>query len=242
MSTEIKNLALSRLSGRWGISWLLLFVSGIVSSFAGFIPLGSLIIAGPIALGLAGYFLKVSRGENASIEDLFAGFKNFLNAFLAMLLMMIFMVIGFVLLIVPGIIVALGLSQTFNIMHHNPTMSSVDCLKESWERMKGRKGDYFVFCLSFIGWFLLILLPLAFCFTALFEAAKSGVLGSATSSPSPLQVLQLGMSVAIPVLVVVIASYFVNIYFYTSCATWYDTYINPRDAQLEEFGTEVKQS
>jgi uncharacterized membrane protein len=64
--------------------------------------------------------------------------------------MVLAIIIGFILLVVPGIIVAFGLSQTFFILADDKEIGAVDALKASWEMMKGNKVKFFVLSLSFI--------------------------------------------------------------------------------------------
>ena len=63
-----------------------------------------------------------------------------------------------ILLIVPGIIVACGLSMTFFIMVDDPNISGMDALQQSWNMMKGQKWNYFCLQFRFIGWILLSIL------------------------------------------------------------------------------------
>jgi uncharacterized membrane protein len=49
-------------------------------------------------------------------------------------------------------------------MHDEPQISAVDAMKKSWEIMKGHKGDYFIFNLSFIGWAFLCILTVGIGF------------------------------------------------------------------------------
>jgi uncharacterized membrane protein len=154
---DLKNHALAQLStySKWGESIGVILVAGIISTVAGCIPFGSLIIFGPMALGVNGYFLRVSRNGDAILNDMFDGFKNFGNAFVANFLSMLLIILAAILLIVPGVIVACGYSQINRIMHDNPTMSGTDAMKASWQLMDGKKMDFFILNLSFIGWAIL---------------------------------------------------------------------------------------
>ena len=87
--------------------------------------------------------------------DLFSGFQNFGNAFLANLLMFIFIFLWSLLLIVPGIIKAISYSMTFFVLAEHPEMSGKEAIDESKKIMEGHKWEYFVLSLSFILWFLL---------------------------------------------------------------------------------------
>lgn len=61
---------------------------------------------------------------------------------------------GFILFIIPGIIIALGLTMS-SIIVIDSDLGPVDAVKKSWEMMKGYKWNYFVFLLSFLGWIIL---------------------------------------------------------------------------------------
>lgn len=161
---EIKDLAIAKLENNWGNAALAVFVIGIISAFASFIPLASLVIGGPISFGIAIYFLRISRAENVEMSTMFDGFKQFGNAIGATLLMGLIIILGFILLIVPGIIAILALSQTYKIMYDEPRLGPIDSIKKSHEMMKGHRGDYLLFVLSFIGWAFLCLLTLGIGF------------------------------------------------------------------------------
>jgi uncharacterized membrane protein len=165
--SEIKNEALRKLDKKWGNAAVAILGVGIISAAASIIPFGGIVTAGPFALGMAIYFLKLSRDESVDLNNIFDGFKNFGNAIGAYILMMIIIFLGILLLIVPGIIAALALSQTYRIMKDNPSMSITDAMQKSHEMMKGHRGDYFLFNLSFIGWALLCLLTLGLGFFVL---------------------------------------------------------------------------
>ena len=161
---EIKDSAIAKLENKWGHAALAVFVVGIISTFASFIPLASLVIGGPISFGVAIYFLRISRAENVEMSTMFDGFKQFGNAIGATLLMGLIIILGFILLIVPGIIAILALSQTFKIMSDEPRLGPIDSITKSHEMMKGHRGDYLLFILSFIGWAFLCLLTLGIGF------------------------------------------------------------------------------
>lgn len=136
----------------------------------------SLIISGPLNLGAALYFLKLTRGYNPQLEDIFSGFKNFGNAFLLNLLRVIFISLWTLLFIVPGIIAAIRYTMAYYIMNDTPGMSSMEAIKASKELMRGNKGKFFGFVMSFTGWFLLSILTLGIGFLwlgAYYNTAKA---------------------------------------------------------------------
>lgn len=166
--SEYKNAALEILNNNnWGEAIGVTVVGAIISGAASLIPFGGLIIGGPIALGLTLYYLNLSRGAFKEFNQLFSGFNNFGNALLAYFLMILIVVLGIILLIVPGIIAALALSQTFYVMNDNPGISATDAMSKSHEMMKGHRMDLFILYLSFIGWALLCVLTLGLGFIVL---------------------------------------------------------------------------
>ena len=56
-------------------------------------------------------------------------------------------------------IIALRYSMSEYILIDNPHIGALDCINESKRLMKGRKMEYFILQLSFIGWELLTIIP-----------------------------------------------------------------------------------
>lgn len=111
-----------------------------------------------------GYYLYINRQIDHQEQDfnlLFDGFTTrFVQSMVAGVLGSIAITIGLILLIVPGIIVAIGLQMTFLIMIDNKDITGIDALKASWDLMNGHKWNFFCLCLRFIGWYILCLLSL----------------------------------------------------------------------------------
>ena len=159
--SEITNKARQDLTGQWKTAALATFVFFIVMGSAGIIPfIGSLIIGGPMTLGLAYFALKIARGKKGEVGDIFKGFDNFAGSLVAYLLYVLAVIVGFLLFVIPSIIVGLGLSQTFFILADRPETKAVDALHQSWDMMKGHKGDLFVLGLRFFGWSILCIFTL----------------------------------------------------------------------------------
>ena len=167
-NTELMAEARESLSGNWGVAIATFLVYGLIISIFQVIPtVGSvlaLFIAGPMLVGVSMFSLSLSRGENARLEQIFEGFKNYGTVLGAYLLMVLFIFLWMLLLIIPGIIAAIAYSQTFYILAEDDAISSMDALKKSKEMMDGYKWKYFCLGLRFIGWALLCILTLGIGF------------------------------------------------------------------------------
>ncbi len=162
--SQLMDEAKSALSGKWGLGAGAFFIMMLISLVGSIIPLLSIILGGPLALGMAIFSQKIARNEDVQISNLFDGFSNFGNALGTYLLMMLAIVIGFIFFIIPGFILALGLSQAMYLLVDDSKLGPVDALKESWEMMKGHKTDYFVLGLRFIPWMFVCIFTLGIGF------------------------------------------------------------------------------
>lgn len=112
-----------------------------------------------LTFGMYKIILSIVRHENTSFNDIFSYKKDFLKLFLLSLIITILCDIGFMFLIIPGIIISLMYSMVYYI-NVDKNLKIKELLKESKDLIKGYKKDYFFFQLSFIGWILLTILSL----------------------------------------------------------------------------------
>lgn len=155
----MKN-AREALAGKWGIAvGGSLLYSVIVGSLNYVFPLG-LIFGGPMVVGLAIFTLALYRKEEATIEQLFEGFKNFANSVVAYLLMTLYVFLWTLLLIIPGIIASLNYSQIMFILAEDKNIKGSEALKKSKEMMKGNRWKLVCLSFRFFGWLLLSILTL----------------------------------------------------------------------------------
>ena len=120
----------------------------------------SFLLAGPLQLGLCFFFLNLVRGQETRFELLFEGFKPLLTVLLSYAIIAALTIVGLILLIVPGIIVALGFSMTYYVIADDPEITFQVALEQSWKLTDGFKMELLVLNLRFIPWYLLGLLCL----------------------------------------------------------------------------------
>ena len=123
-------------------------------------PILVMLLSGAMTIGLSTFHLNFAKKGEAELPQIFDGFKQIVQAIIASFLMMIIVGVGYLLFIVPGVILSLGLSQTYFIMADNPGFKATDAMQQSWEMMKGHKGQLFVLGLSFIPWAILCVFTL----------------------------------------------------------------------------------
>ncbi len=161
-NAELQRRAREALRGKWWPSVGLGVIYIVLTSGASSVPrigwLISLLISGPLTLGLCFYFLGLARRKSLQVGVLFDGFTRFSQALIAYLLMVLYIVLWSLLLIIPGIIAALSYSQTFFILADNPTIEPGEAIARSKKMMMGNKWKLFVLGLRFIGWFILSIL------------------------------------------------------------------------------------
>ena len=112
----------------------------------------------PLSYGLTLYIMKTIKGEEISLMDAVKSRFKYLIPILCVTLVTVLLVMfGTMLFIIPGIIVAIRLSQSAYIMSESEddAMRNLNPIKESNRLMKGNGWNYIVFGLSFIGWILL---------------------------------------------------------------------------------------
>ncbi|MCB5224723.1 MAG: DUF975 family protein [Candidatus Cloacimonadaceae bacterium] len=189
-NAQIRAEARDLLQGKWVsliLVWLIMSgITSLASAGKGSGGVVTLVLTGPLNLGLAGIFLGLHRRQGFQLEDLFAGFKDFGRALGTQLLIAIYVFLWMLLLIVPGIIAAISYSMTFFILKENPGMEAQEAMRESKVMMNGHKTEYFMLIMSFIGWGILSLFTLGIGFLFLssyvnmskvifYQRIKSGV-------------------------------------------------------------------
>ncbi len=117
-----------------------------------------------LAFGYAKYCLNACREERTAFGDLLSGFEYTYKVILLWFLTRIIVTLLSLLLIVPGIIAAYGYSMSERLQCDHPDWSPVRCMRESRTMMKGHKWELFVLELSFFGWILLSVIPVASIF------------------------------------------------------------------------------
>ena len=167
MVTSNKDLmkqAREALSGRWGLALGTFILYMLIMAASGTVFIGTLLIGGAFAVGISTFGLSIARKEEARLEMIFSGFKNFGNALILYLLIAIFVFLWTLLLIIPGIIAQISYAMAYFIMSDEPNIGAMDAINKNKKMMYGYKWKYFCLCCRFIGWFILGVLSLGIGF------------------------------------------------------------------------------
>lgn len=175
-TAELKRRAKEQLKGRWVIAIGTVLVASIILSSDVYYKVAStfgteglsytfdlisLLLGGVISVGLCRFLLNMATGkEMVRFETLFSGFNIYLKTLGLNILITLAVIAGFILFIIPGIIVALMFSQAFYILAEDQSKSITQCIKESVDLMNGHKWELFYLELTFIGWWLVVALTL----------------------------------------------------------------------------------
>lgn len=170
---EIKYNAKESLKGKYwysvGVTVLFLVLSGIQSgivalltnnnlvSFASIVNLILVIFFQiPMAVGLNRYFIRLGKGENAQVGDIFHIFKNgYINTILVEIKQAVFIMLWSLLFVVPGIIKMYQYFMIEYMLAENPMINHKRAFEITKAVMTGNKWKTFVLGISFIGWILL---------------------------------------------------------------------------------------
>ena len=125
--------------GGWGQGAAASFLSVIGTAYM-------ILIVWPIDYGVSFSYLKAARGDRLEIKNMFEVFQNYWNAVLAALLVAVIVIIGFILLIVPGIIFFCRLVFTPYLVVDRK-MAVIEAVKGSWNMTGGHAWKVFLICL-----------------------------------------------------------------------------------------------
>lgn len=167
----LKQKAKDSLKGKYADAIIVILISAVLGGISGFISglgegleifslqiLGDIIsflVTALITFGSLSFFLKISRNEEVTYQELFSKTKMFVPYLLISLLVGIFTFLWSLLFIIPGIIAAISYSQSFLIALDNPDIDPMEAIRESKRLMNGHKMEYFILNLSFLGWAIL---------------------------------------------------------------------------------------
>lgn len=140
----------SSLMALFGIMGLLFqLIKGVLGIFWG------IFVVNVLEVGLFRFFLK-NREKDTPISELSVPFqKNYKNIVAVQFFKSLYIFIGTICLIVPGVILYYKYYFVSYLLADNPNLTTEEALEQSSKMTDGLKFDIFIFDLSFIGWYIL---------------------------------------------------------------------------------------
>jgi len=146
------------------------FVTYIIATLIAVLGSFLIVTAAPLSYGLFFMGLKGIRGEDVEIKDVFEGFNHFIRSWVMVIVAAILVMIGFMLLVIPGIVIGILLIYAFPLLVIRG-YGGIDAIKESIEIGRANFVDTLILAIviwviSAIGGYVvvgsLITLPLIF--------------------------------------------------------------------------------
>lgn len=163
-NSDIRSRAREALGGQifsrnWLLSLAAIAILSLVINLASQMTCGiaSVILAGPLYVGLHITFLRLVRRErDMEIGSLFEGCTNGFGENVKLGIMYsLYITLWSLLFIIPGIIKSYSYALIYYIKADHPEYGWRECFDESERMMQGNKWRFFCLNLSFIGWSLL---------------------------------------------------------------------------------------
>ena len=136
-------------------------------------------------------FIQAVRGEKIEVETILIGFKNYLNIILANLLTVAIIGLGFVAILIPGIIFACRLVfVSYLVMDKH--LDPISAVEESWRMTRGH--GWRIFWMGIVSFFIVIaglimlfvgVIPAAMWINASFASLYQAVLNETEGIPEP---------------------------------------------------------
>lgn len=109
----------------------------------------------PLSVGVVYYMINLVKDKEFNLKDMIEPYKDFIRVVLTMTLSILLVLVGLLIFVIPGIIVALGITLVPYLLATRKDLKPIEVIQLSMKMMKGHKWEYFVFQLSFLGWMIL---------------------------------------------------------------------------------------
>ena len=173
------------------------WAQGGAGAFLGIVAVAyGILVVGPIEFGLSYSYLRAARGDKLEIKDVFAAFQNYWNAVLASLLVGVIIVVGLILIIIPGIFFACKLAFTPYLVVDRK-MEVIEAVKTSWHMTRGHGWKVFLIgllgipifiagCICFGVGVIISIMWITMALASLYHAVSTSS-ATAVEQPSPIK-------------------------------------------------------
>ncbi len=133
---------------------LLIAIAGVLMAVIAVMTIISILVFNPLKVGCQNFFVRNTEGP-AELSAIGGGFSPWGRNVCAMFLTDLFLVLWFMLFMIPGIIKSYSYRLVPYILADDPDISAMDAITRSRQLMNGNKMKAFLLDLSFLGWWLL---------------------------------------------------------------------------------------
>ncbi len=113
-----------------------------------------------MTFGIYRVYLVFARKQRPAFSVLFDGYYNFIRVWILFFIKTMLVAVGLMLFVIPGILMFYNTAMAYFIFSDDEDMAPWAAVSESFRLMKGNRFRLFKLQLSFLGWFLLVLLTL----------------------------------------------------------------------------------
>ena len=161
-SSEFRRRARETLGGQifsndWLYALLVSFIGSLVMGVGGMFFVLTLILSGPVMIGVCKYYLERAR-RNVNHDNLSVALEGIhgdvSGNIVTGLLVTLYIFLWSLLLVIPGIVKAYSYSLAYYVNCDNPEFSATQAIKESCRIMQGNRWRLFCLHISFIGWII----------------------------------------------------------------------------------------
>ena len=174
--------SITDLKGYWNIAILASLLMGLLPMTIQYNKtLGLLLVllfSGALKAGVSKISLLIVNKQKLEFLNIFDGFYMFKNALGVFLLSMVFIALGLICFIVPGIIIMIWLSQSFFILIENPSLEPLEVFKKSKALIKGHEFQFFVLIIIFSLLTVLLILSKLFILSLFISSIQYVVLAN----------------------------------------------------------------
>ena len=114
-----------------------------------------IIIFTPISVGISWLYLDIFNQKDINFYKIFESFHYYSRIVFAGFLIPLFVILWSFIFIIPGVIKACAYSQTFFLLKENPHLKAFEAMKMSEKLMLGKKKEYILMVISFMGWIII---------------------------------------------------------------------------------------
>lgn len=125
------------------------------------LELGLRVVSVMVTAGFGLYALRHVRNQDGEMGNLLDGFGQFYRVIMVYLLKTLFIALGYLCFIVPGILLTYGYRLSTYLLWDHPDWTPMQCLRNSRLMMNGRRWKVFTMDVSFVLWLILGSIPFA---------------------------------------------------------------------------------